>query len=228
MDLLKLIRSFGDLLFEVLSWLIYYPRTLWLVLKHPLRMIEYSNHEQRDRDEEQYSDTLSPPLLLLLTIVLLHALEVGLGRAGEIQARNAAIQSILDSDQNLVLLRSFLFGLLPLFAALHWVRKRDLPLERRNLRPPFFGQCYIAAIHALQVSAATLVGGAGFKGASVFGLLIAVASVTWYLTVQAMQFRRSLDLIWLRAVGSALWVYLVALLYLLALALIIAGGSVGQ
>jgi hypothetical protein len=46
LDFLKLLRSVEDLLFEVLTWIIYYPRTLWMVMRHPLQMIDYSDHEQ--------------------------------------------------------------------------------------------------------------------------------------------------------------------------------------
>ena len=48
MDFLKLIRSFEDLLFEVLTWLIFYPRTLWLTLRRPLTMAAYVEHEERE------------------------------------------------------------------------------------------------------------------------------------------------------------------------------------
>ena len=48
MDFFKLLRSLDELLFEILTWIIYYPRTLWMVVRRPLRMIDYSNHEQVD------------------------------------------------------------------------------------------------------------------------------------------------------------------------------------
>ena len=80
MDFFKLLRSLDELLFEILTWIIYYPRTLWMVVRRPLRMIDYSNHEQVDKEEEQYTDTLSPPLLLLITLVFAHVIEVNVHR----------------------------------------------------------------------------------------------------------------------------------------------------
>lgn len=224
MDFLKLIRSFGDLLFEVLSWIIYYPRTLWLVLTRPLQMIDYSNHEQADQEEDQYTDTLAPPLLLFLTIFLLHILALGLGRSEHVQAANDTVRTVINSDQNLVLLRSFLFGLLPLFAALNYVRKRKLPLERKHLRPPFFGQCYLAAVYALMISLSMGVARAHFPGAVFAGAGMFVAGTGWYWIVQAMQFRRSIGLSWPHAIGSAVWVFVEALFYLVIIAILLAGG----
>src|SRR4051812_3770774 len=97
LDFLKLLRSFEDLLFEVLTWIIYYPRTLWMVVRHPLQMLDYSNHEQTDEEQEQYTDTMSPPLLLLLTLVLAHVVEINTHQES-IQAGSAMARAIVASD----------------------------------------------------------------------------------------------------------------------------------
>lgn len=73
MDFLKLIQSLDELLYEIMSWLIFYPVTLWRALTKPLKMMDYSEAELGDPADRQYSDTLSPPLFLLLTIALTHA-----------------------------------------------------------------------------------------------------------------------------------------------------------
>lgn len=65
MDLLKILRSFEEFIFEATSWLIFYPMTLWRVLRDPLAAMDYSDREQADSDERRYDDTLSPPLFLL-------------------------------------------------------------------------------------------------------------------------------------------------------------------
>ena len=70
MDFIGIIRSLEELLYEVMSWLIFYPRTLWRTLTNPAAVTAYSDAEQNDRPDEQYTDTLSPPLLLMITMVL--------------------------------------------------------------------------------------------------------------------------------------------------------------
>jgi hypothetical protein len=222
-DFLKLIRSFGDLLFEVLTWLIYFPRTLWLVLRHPLKMITYSDHEQTDAEDEQYTDTLSPPLLLLLTLLLLHGLELAFGTLPQIPAKNEEVRTFFASDEHFVMLRAFLFGLLPLFAALRYVRARGLPLERKNLRPAFYGQCYLAAIYAFMLWLVTSYDIVGMRAGA--EPILFAASTLWYWTVQTMQFRRALTISWPRAIANTLWVYLEAAFYLVVVALILSGGG---
>jgi hypothetical protein len=60
------LRSLGDLLYEVMSWLIFFPVTLWRALTHPLRMMAYVDNELGQPAEEQFVDTLNPPLFLVL------------------------------------------------------------------------------------------------------------------------------------------------------------------
>lgn len=222
MDFLKLIRSFEDLLFELLCWLIYYPRTLWLVVRHPLRMIDYSNHEQTDADEDQYTDTLSPPLLLLITLALLHALELGLNTQ-HIQAHNAVGAMVVGSDQNLILWQSFVYGLLPLFAALHVVRRKGQPLERKYLRPPFFGQCYLVSAYALMVAISTMTAQHIGAWKWALGLSGAGFATLWYLWVQSMLFRTMLAMRPLRAWGGAIMVFVAAFLTAILVSLLTIG-----
>jgi len=42
MDFLKIVRSIEGLLYEVMSWIIFYPTTMWRVIRHPLTMMKYS------------------------------------------------------------------------------------------------------------------------------------------------------------------------------------------
>jgi hypothetical protein len=76
-DFLRIVRSLEDLLYEVMTWLVFYPRTLWRILAHPAETLRYSDAEQGDAPEEQYTDTLSPPLFLMLTVLLAHGVELG-------------------------------------------------------------------------------------------------------------------------------------------------------
>ena len=38
MEFLKFIRSLEELLYEVMTWMLFYPRTLWRVLRRPLAL----------------------------------------------------------------------------------------------------------------------------------------------------------------------------------------------
>jgi hypothetical protein len=223
LDFLKLLRSVEDLLFEVLTWIIYYPRTLWMVMRHPLQMIDYSDHEQSDDEQEQYTDTMSPPLLLLLTLVIGHVLEVTT-RSLHIKAGNDMARMIVTSDQNLIALRAFLFGLLPLFAAQNYVKHKHLPLERKHLRAPFFGECYVAAIFALLVIVTTGVAAIFPMVKSLLIPLGVVGATAWFLTIETLQMRRALGFSTLAALTRAAWILAKALLLTVLVGVALAGG----
>lgn len=222
MDMLKLLRSFEDLLFELLSWVIYYPLTLWRVITRPLQMIRYSNHEETEATKERYTDTLSPPLFLLVTIALLHGLELSLGTP-MLTTKTAVGRAITASDENLIIARSILFALLPLFAAWRYISAKGAPLERKYLRPPFYGQCYLAAVFALLLSGSITITQHGATGMKWAGEAGAVAAIIWYLVVQTLEFRVSLSCSTARAAWLAIRSFLEATLAFIAAGLIITG-----
>ena len=186
-------------------------------------MAAYVEHEEREDGAERYTDTLSPPLTLLLTVALVHAVELATQAPHPI-ARTEAARLILDSDQNLILTRSLLFGLLPLMAAVRVVRARGLSLEHRHLRAPFFGQCYPAAVLAGALAAATFMARAEAPGAGWAAGVGALLATLWYVATQTQLFREALGLTRARALGLALWALGSALLYVLAVALALVWG----
>lgn len=192
MDFLRLIRSVEELLYEVMTWLVFYPRTMWRIVAHPADMMRYSEDEEDDDAADQYTDTLSPPLFLMLTILLAHGMELGLGL--EMPAADTPVAKALwGSEQNTLALRSLMFSLFPLVAAISLLRRRGLPLDRRTLRRPFFSQCYLAAPFCLVVSLGLQLGRTSPAELRLAGTVIAVLGVLWYLGVEASWFRRLLD-----------------------------------
>ena len=72
MHFMQLLKSLDELLYEVMSWLVFFPLTLWRTLTQPITMMEYADSELHDPEEQQYEDALSPPLFLLLAILIQH------------------------------------------------------------------------------------------------------------------------------------------------------------
>ena len=73
-----LLKSLEELLYEAMVMLVFFPRTLWLTLRHPQRMMDYADTEIVDVQSEQYSDTLSPPLFLMSCLLLSHLVELAI------------------------------------------------------------------------------------------------------------------------------------------------------
>lgn len=203
MGFLALLRSIEELLYELMTWLLFYPRTLWQVVRRPVRMAAYSDAEQRDSADQQYTDTLSPPLFLVLSILLAHGVEVGLQTRIDLP-REGVAKTLLSSEENLLFLRCILFSIFPLVFASSFIKRSGQPLDRATLRGPFFSQCYLAGVFALLISLAAIM--ARYKQSLLLwtGASVTVAAVLWYVTVQALWFRQDLALSPGRATGAAI------------------------
>ncbi len=48
MDFMRLLKSLEELLYELASWLIFYPMTMWRTLRRPQAMMHYADVELAD------------------------------------------------------------------------------------------------------------------------------------------------------------------------------------
>lgn len=206
MDLLKLLRSFEELLFEVMTWLFFYPRTLWRIVRAPIATMDYAKAEEAEPEDDRFDDALNPPLLLLLTLVLANAA----GWAAHVPKPAAAsplMQSLFNSQQNLLMFRCLIFSLVPLIAALTLLGKQGAAVSRKSLREPFYAQCYLAAPFALVVS----LGGIGLQRGGAYaamGLGLVALGTGWLLTVQTLWFRERLNVSALAGLRMSVWAFL--------------------
>lgn len=204
MDFLKLLKSLEEFLYEVITWLVFFPLTLWRVARHPQRMACYAETELRDKLEKQFDDALSPPLFLMLAILAAHVLELILHQ--QVRATSELSRQVVGNEQGLLLFRTLTFALWPLLMAIHCQRRRGQRLDRESLRRPFYAQCYLAAPFAITVSMAMqLVIKPGVTSTRIGWALAAVAAV-WYLCVQARWLRDTLRANWWSSGLSALGV----------------------
>ncbi|UZK66757.1 hypothetical protein [Sphingomonas sp. M1-B02] len=204
MIFMNFLKSLDDLLFEIATWLVFYPITLWRTISRPSAMMEYADDELGDRPDEQYTDTLSPPIFLLLTLLLSHALELALVGQNPLVTSNRGLASLITDDTSLLLLRVVFFSVIPLVMSVRMIRIRRQRLTRNSLRLPFYAQCYPTAVFALTLGIGVLLPHL-HRGevVTIAGWLIALAAFLWFGTVQAGWFRRVLKLSRVRAFWAA-------------------------
>ena len=216
MDLMRFVDSIEELFYEVIVWLVFYPLTLWLTLRYPQRMMDYADTELGDVQSEQYNDTLSPPLFLLLSLIISYGLTlpVQVEIAANLQTK------VFGSIENLLIFRAISFSLLPLFMSLQLLRKLGLKLDREELRPPFYSQCYVTAPFIL-VFGPGLAGLYFFEGQalSVCAALM-VATLFWYLRQQAYWFATKLEFGLWRGWRYAIVTCFISLITMILLALL--------
>lgn len=218
MDFMKLLKSLEEALYEVMVWLVFYPLTFWLVLTRPSAMMAYADAELDDPDEDRYSDKLSPPIFLAITLGLSHLFELGSGHAAE-------TGEFLANDQNLLAFRMIVFSLYPLVLAVRLLRRKGLKLDRKALRGPFYSQCFVAAPFALVVGSAPLLAAAinGTSTESFLGALAAIGvALVWYLAIQAKWFASRLGISLARGLWNAVLTWFEATILVVLLANLVA------
>jgi hypothetical protein len=72
MDLVRLLRSLEEFLYELVGWLVFYPRTFWRILRHPGAIARYTRMELARDEGGQFQDTISPVLMLILSVGIAH------------------------------------------------------------------------------------------------------------------------------------------------------------
>lgn len=205
MDFMRLLKSLEELLYEVMVMLVFFPRTLFLAVRYPQRMMDYADTELGDVQTEQYSDTLSPPLFLMMCLLINHLLE----RAAP-AATNAALPAFLQDPQNLLIFRVFMFSLLPLIMSLRLMQKLDIALDRETLRPVFYSQCFVTALITLVIGIGATISNAGGQAADLSANGVFLGGLVWFLTQQTFWFQSKLKIRLLPAFANAVGATLVA------------------
>lgn len=213
MDFTGLLKSIEDLLYELVSWLIFYPITLWRSIRYPVRMFDRALRELASPTDDQFIDTLSPPLFLFLTVVLAHVIDLAA------TPDHHTFGGIFDDTRNLLLFRAVGFSLFPMILAVQMVRHNRSPLNRNTLRPAFYGHCLIAAPFVLTIDLALTVGSLNSTTTTILGWAIFCAGLIWYqvsLTLWSVQYRGASQ------ASSAIWAARYILLGALAMLLLTA------
>jgi hypothetical protein len=187
LDFVGIIRSLEEFLYELMSWLIFYPRTLWRVIVNPTLMTIYSDDEQDDPVAKRYEDALSPPLLLMLTLILCYVIETGVGLHMP-HSNNPAAKVILGSAENLLMLRAFVFSTIPLYIAARMLARKGKTINRSSLRTPFFAQCYLAAPLVMAFSLTGIL--YRLPGYDLATVVFAIGGLVWFLWAETVWLAR--------------------------------------
>jgi hypothetical protein len=206
LDLIRLLRSLEEFLYELVGWLVFYPRTFWRIFRHPGRIARYTRTElTKDRDD-QFADTISPVLMLILSVIFTHVLELAF-KAPVMAIASPIGQKLFGSEQGLLLTRSVAFCIYALGAALGTLRAESLEVTRNNLREPFSIQAFLVCPFLLLLSVGSLVARTNdLLAVKIFGVAIAASSAAWYVLARAAAYRALFESAYLRAfVRVLLW-----------------------
>lgn len=215
MDFFKLMQSLDELLFEIVSWFLFYPLTLWRMIRSPLKTMASADIELKETQQRQFDDTIPPPLFLALTFVVISIFELTILGHSYLASVNPELSRKIGSDANLTVLRIVLISLLPLTAAIRLLRARGTHIDRPAIKAPFYSQCYAAALFGIMLALAFVAEGRELSYTGPAFLSVMALAFLWLFTIEAHWFAAQLNVSFARGAGQAAvlmaeWVVLVA------------------
>ncbi len=188
MDMMRLLRSLEEFLYELVGWIVFYPRTFWRILWHPGAIARYTRHELSEEPDRQFQETISPVLMLILSVGLAHALEMAL-KLPPPKIDSPLGQLLFGSEQGLLLTRSFVFCIYALGAALGTLRRERLAITRDTLREPFSIQAFLACPFVVLLSSGLQMLHMDKPGIQIAGLVLTVFASAWYVLARVAAYR---------------------------------------
>ena len=201
---LRSLQSLEAFFRKVAAWPISFPRTLWRVLRNPIAVSLYVRQQLAEQPDRRFSGMLSPPLMLILSIVLAHLLGFAIADRPS---------PWISGEWLTLLVLSLSYGLYALMPAMAMLRVRRVRVSPTTLREPFYIQCYLASPLSILLIAANLLAGIQVVLAMVLTILVCI----WYVFSQIALLRRLLDLPLLPSTFIAISRFIVATLIILAL-----------
>ena len=221
MDLIRLLRSLEEFLYELIGWFVFYPRTLWRILFHPGATACYARAELSKDADTQFRDTISPVLMLILSVALAHVFEMAV-RVPMPSTTSPARQFLFGSEQGILLTRSAIFCIYALGASLGTLLQKRQPVTRDSLREPFSIQAFLVSPFVVLFSVGGLAMRANEGLVQVIGFFVACGSIVWYIFARTAAFHALHGGGWLRPFFSVcVWFLLTSVAIVAALMVLI-------
>ncbi|EJL30923.1 hypothetical protein [Novosphingobium sp. AP12] len=199
MNFVQWLNSLDELLYELMSWLVFFPVTLWRILRRPLATMQYAEDQLQLDPDVQYRGTVSPPIMLILTILLMQGIGLAIDGTSPIVASHSGLAGLVNDNTSLLLLRVVLFGTFALMLATRKVNRSSADLDRDTLKPPFYAQCYAISPFALLLSGGLNAAMHHHEWVQITGLVSVLAGFLYYGVVQVRWFRHELGQSYLRS-----------------------------
>lgn len=140
-----MLSSIEEALFEVVSWLLFWPKTFLVTFVFPQRVPAYVDGELAKEPANRYAAMMPPIAFLIVTQAVAAVLNPdGITRMVTLRK----VRDVLDgSIEALIALHALIALIVPLAVAAIAVRTDDAPLDRDTLQPRFLKQCYVYTVH---------------------------------------------------------------------------------
>ena len=190
MPFIIFLKSFEEFLYELMSWLVFFPRTLWRSVRFPLKMMKRGEEDLKLPPPEQFRDVVSPPIFLLLTVVAANGLEMAVVGNNPLIDKGIGLASLITDNTTLILFELIVAATLPVISGAFALRVMRRSLDRDTLRPLFYAQCYVTAPVVLLCSIAETLTRLPSPTANIPATILFVLAAVFYIGIEATWFDR--------------------------------------
>ena len=190
MPFIIFLKNFEVLLYEIMSWLIFYPRTLWRCGRYPLKMMNRAEHELKLPAQDQFPDIVSPPIFLLLTVIAASGFEVAVVGNSPLIDNGIGLAGLISDNTSLIMFRLIAFASLPIIAGAFGLAVLKRPLDRVTLQPFFYAQCFATTPVVLLCSIAETLTRLPSPKANIPAAMLFALAAIFYVGVEASWFTR--------------------------------------
>lgn len=178
----------------------FYPRTFWRILWHPGAIARYTRMELQQEPDRQFQETISPVLMLILSVALAHAMELAF-KLKMPPIASPVGQLLFGSEQGLLLTRSAVFCVYALGAALGTLRQERRSVTRDSLREPFSIHAFLVCPFLVLFSVGMLLVRTQTHWSGIAGHGIVAFSIVWYLLARTIAYRTLYRSGWIKALA---------------------------
>lgn len=190
MPFILFLKSFEVLLFEIMSWLVFYPRTMWRSLRHPQQAMKRAESELALPAAEQFRDLVSPPIFLLITVIAASCIEVAVVGNSKLIDSGIGLAAMITDNTSLIVFRLITFAMLPVIAGVFALAMLKRPVDRDTLQPLFYAQCFVTTPVVLAYSLGETLTRLPQTSANIPATLLFVAATLFYVGAEARWFAR--------------------------------------
>src|SRR3954470_23479407 len=173
-----------------MSWLVFYPRTLWRSVRHPQRMMKRAEGEVALPAADQFRDLVSPPIFLLLTVIAANGIEVAVVGHSALIDNGIGLAGMITDNTSLILFRLITFALLPVIAGVFALAMLGRSVDRETLQPLFYAQCFVTTPVVLACSIAETLTRLPQTAANIPASVLLVSSAVFFVGVEASWYAR--------------------------------------
>lgn len=200
MDFVRTLQSLEEAVYEIVTWILFLPKTGFQVFFKPGWVHGYVSGEFEKKPEERFQSYLSPVLFWLIVAVVPYA---ATSLNTDTTQLNIRFQI---PDSSVLILPALVLIAIPMWftLVLSWLKK--ISIDRASLKRLFYMQCYPVAlfeIALLPLALRVALRGGESAGLALIGQIGLTVGGLWFYLAEVLIFRHELDYAWWKALVIA-------------------------